>query len=258
MLEPQKDQYDFLEIERVRSYLTERHKKLFIQVQDRFFSLPARVPNYLTGREYEGGTALTVNEGGLGLGPPGAVAAQWDPKVRERFQSLLAALAQRFDGKIEGVNLPETSIQVDETRDTTHFSCDKYFNATLDNMAYGKKVFTKSEFVQYINFWPCEWNNDHRYMERAFSFALNHGIGVGGPDVLPDRLAQMQNSYPFFNRYKNRLAVVSMAVQEPDFKYTSPSTGKPYSKQEFVDFATNTLGAKIIFWATSAPWLHQR
>ncbi|MGW1073512.1 hypothetical protein [Streptomyces sp. NPDC002537] len=27
--------------------------------------------------------------------------------------------------------------------------------------------------------------------------------------------------------------------------------------EEFVDFADDYLGADIIFWATSSPWLHQ-
>ncbi|MFI5783467.1 hypothetical protein [Nocardia sp. NPDC051570] len=258
MLEPKKGQYDFSAIDEVLTYLTPRSKKLFVQIQDRFFTLPARLPQYLlTDPEYAGGAAPAEGDNGLGAQPPGAVAAQWNPNVRERFHRLLTALGQRFDGKIAGVNLPETSTQVDTAEDRTGFSCDANFNATLDNMEFGKKVFTKSAFVQYINFWQCEWKNDHRYMERAFEFAQAHGVGVGGPDVLPNRPAQMDNSYPFLNRYKGQLPLVAMAVQEPDFQYTSPATGKPYTKLEFTDFAADHLGANIIFWATSAPWLQQ-
>lgn len=260
MLEREKDQYDFTQIERVLKILETRHKKMFLQVQDRFFSLPARVPQYLlTEPQYSGGVAITSNEvKGLGEGQPGAVTAQWNPAVRDRFQHLLNALAQRFDGRIAGVNLPETSTQVDPSKDTTGFSCDKYFDATLENMAYGKQVFQKSSFVQYINFWPCEWNNDHRYMERAFEFAQAHRIGLGGPDILPYREAQLENSYPFFTKHKGQLSLVAMAVQEPDFNYVNPRTGKPYTRAEFAEYARETLGASIIFWATSAPWLHDR
>ncbi|MCQ4043813.1 hypothetical protein ACFOSC_26275 [Streptantibioticus rubrisoli] len=177
--------------------------------------------------------------------------------MRDRFQHLLKALAQRFDGRLARVNLPETSTEVDTSKDHTGFSDDSYFNAELDNMAYGKKVFTRTPFVQYVNFWPGEWNNDHNYMGRTFAFAKSRGIGLGGPDVLPNRPAQMQNSYPFFERYRGQLPIVAMAVQEPDFQYTNPQTKKPYTRQEFTDFGTNTLGANCIFWATSAPWLHQ-
>ncbi|WP_236572771.1 hypothetical protein [Streptomyces sp. GS7] len=257
-LEPKKNQYDFSSIDQALKYVQARHKKLFIQVQDRFFAPPTRLPNYLLhDPEYAGGAAPTTNESGLGPGQPGTVAAQWNPQVRGRFQHLLKALAQRFDGRLAGVNLPETATGVDTKKDHTGYSDDAYFKAELDNMAYGKKVFTKTQFIQYVNFWPGEWNNSRNYMKRTFEFAKSHGIGLGGPDILPDRPAQMQNSYPFFKQYRGQLPLVAMAVQEPDFQYKNPKTKKPYTRQEFVDFATNTLGVDGIFWATSSPWLHK-
>ncbi|WP_328764900.1 MULTISPECIES: hypothetical protein [unclassified Streptomyces] len=258
-LEPQKDRYDFSAIEEALTCLRARHKKLFVQVQDRFFSAPTRLPNYLlTDPEYAGGAAPTTNENGLGPGEPGAVAAQWNPEVRHRFQSLLKALADRFDGRLAGVNLPETATQVDLSKDRTGYTDESYFRAELDNMAFGAKVFKRTQFIQYVNFWPGEWNNDHGYMEKTFEFAKANGVGLGGPDVLPNRQAQMENSYPFFERYRGLLPLVAMAVQEPDFEYTNPSTGKPYTKEEFVDFGGRRLGADVMFWATSAPWLHSR
>ncbi|MFF4457336.1 hypothetical protein [Streptomyces goshikiensis] len=257
-LEPQKDQYDFSAIEEALSYLQARHKKLFVQVQDRFFSSAVRIPNYLlTDPAYDGGAAPTTNESGLGPGEQGAVAAQWNPEVRQRFQSLLQALADRFDGRLAGVNLPETATQVDLSKDRSGYTDEAYFRAELDNMAFGAKAFKRTQFIQYVNFWPGEWNNDHGYMERTFEFAKAHGVGLGGPDVLPNRPAQMENSYPFFERYRGQLPLVAMAVQEPDFEYTNPATGKPYTREEFVDFAGRRLGAGVMFWATSAPWLHQ-
>lgn len=99
------------------------------------------------------------------------------------------------------------------------FSCDNYFASEIENLAFARKVFTKSYVVQYVNFWPCEWNNDKNYMSRLFEFASTHNIGLGGPDIVPNRKAQMKNSYPFFNQYKNKLALVAMAVQEPTLTY---------------------------------------
>lgn len=257
-LESQKGQYDFSSIDNALNYARQHGKKLFVQVQDRFFTLPARLPDYLLkDPEYSGGVAPTTNESGLGPGEPGAVAAQWNPQVRNRFQHLLKALARRFDGRLAGVNLPETATAVDVSKDHTGYSDDAYFRAELDNMAYGAEVFTKTPFVQYVNFWPGEWNNDHNYMGRTFEFAKERGIGLGGPDILPNRPAQMQNSYPFFHRYRGRLPLVAMAVQEPDFEYTNPETGKPYTRQEFAGFGAEFLGTDCIFWATSSPWLHQ-
>ncbi|MFF4407673.1 hypothetical protein ACFY2W_35445 [Streptomyces sp. NPDC001262] len=66
----------------------------------------------------------------------------------------------------------------------------------------------------------------------------------------------MNNAYRYLNQYRGKLVLVAMAVQEPDFEYPNPVTGKPYTRQEFVDFANDYLEADIIFWATSSPRLH--
>lgn len=65
----------------------------------------------------------------------------------------------------------------------------------------------------------------------------------------------MKNSYPFFNKYKGKLSLVAMAVQEPTLTYKNPKTHKPFSKGEFARFAEDYLGADIIFWSTATPWL---
>ncbi|MFK0202456.1 hypothetical protein [Streptomyces lavendulae] len=259
MLETDKNHYDFSAVDRVVREAESRHKKVFIQVQDRFFEPPARVPRYLlVDPEYGGGVTPQLNEDGPVPGPPGSVAAQWNKNVQNRFQRLLKELAQRFDGKVDGVNLPESSVSIDVEKDTTHFTCDAYFNAELENAAYAKKVFKRSAVVQYINFWPCGWGDENGYMKRSFEFAEKHGVGVGGPDLLPYNKPHMNNAYRYLNQYRGKFPLVAMAVQEPDFEYTSPVTGKPYTKQEFIDFANDYLGADIVFWATSSPWLQQK
>jgi hypothetical protein len=258
-LEPLKGQYDFADIERDLALTDSLGKKLFIQIQDRFFSPEARnVPGYLLSEPaYGGGLVPQVDNPGEGKAPGyGWVAMQWVPAVRARYQSLLKALAERFDGKVYGVNLPETSIDMNE-KDSPGFTCDVYFNAELENLGYAREVFTRSRVVQYINFWPCEWENDHQYMSRAFAFAGERGIGLGGPDIVPYRKGQMKNSYPFFNRYKGKLSFVGMAVQEPTLTYTNPKTHKPFTRDEFVAFATDYLGVDAVFWSVETPWLKQ-
>jgi hypothetical protein len=64
----------------------------------------------------------------------------------------------------------------------------------------------------------------------------------------------MHNSYPFFNRYKGKLELVAMAVQEPTLTYRNPKTGRLFAHTEFEDFARGYLGANLIFWSASA-WL---
>ena len=207
--------------------------------------------------EYGGGLARQYDNPGEGE-PEGQgwTAMHWNPAVRARFQALLAALGERFDGRLFGVNLPESSFDpLAEEGDANGFTCDAYFDATLDNMRAARAAFDTTHVVQYLNFWPCEWNNDHRYMERAFALAVEQGIGAGGPDIVPHKRAQMKNSYPFFNRHKADLPLVAMAIQEPTLTYTNPETGEKFTREEFVAFARDYLGVDVIFWSIEAPWL---
>ncbi|WP_051289200.1 hypothetical protein [Chryseobacterium daeguense] len=125
-LETAKDVYDFSRIEKDLEYLTKLNRKLFIQLQDRFFEPKARyVPDYiLNDKEYSGG--LVPQYDNPGENKPvgnGWVTQQWNPAVRKRFQKLIGELAIKFDGKIQGINLPETAIDIDMKRDKTGFSC---------------------------------------------------------------------------------------------------------------------------------------
>ncbi len=259
MLEPEKGEYDFSAIEADLALTNARGKDLFAQIQDRFFLPTARhVPQYiLDDPEYDGGLARQYDNPGEGepVGQ-GWTAMHWNPAVRARFQALLAALGERFDGRILGVNLPESSFDpLAQDGDENGFTCDAYFDALLDNMRAARAAFGETHVVQYLNFWPCEWDNDHRYMERAFALAVEQGIGAGGPDIVPHRRAQMKNSYPFFNRHKDDLPLIAMAIQEPTLTYTNPETGAKFTREEFVAFARDYLGVDIIFWSVEAPWL---
>jgi hypothetical protein len=119
---------------------------------------------------------------------------------------------------------------------------------------FARAAFNTSHVVQYVNFWPCEWDNDQLYMERFFDAAVESRIGIGGPDIVPWRQAQMKNSYPFFNRLHDELPLVAMAVQGATLSYTNPDTGKPFTRQDFIDFARDYLGVDIVFWTEAAPW----
>ena len=259
MLEPEKGVYDFSAIEADLALADARGKQLFAQIQDRFFLPTARhVPQYLLDDpEYGGGLARQYDNPGEGE-PTGQgwTAMHWNPAVRARFQALLAALGERFDGRLYGVNLPESSFDpLSEEGGADGFTCDAYFDATLDNMTAARAAFDETHVVQYINFWPCEWNNDHHYMEQAFALAIQQGIGAGGPDIVPHKRAQMKNSYPYFNLFKDALPLIAMAIQEPTLTYTNPETGEKFTRGEFVEFARDYLGVDVIFWSVEAPWL---
>ncbi|WP_257981049.1 hypothetical protein [Streptomyces sp. CB02959] len=254
-LEGKKGEYKWSRLDNALTYLQERHKKLFVQVQDRFFDVAmkdANVPQYV---KDEGGVAPTVDENPDNPTTHGAMAAQWNKEVRADFQAMLKAMAEKFDGKLAGVNLPETAVEVDTKKDQTKYTSKSYSDAEIDNMRYGKKVFTKTQFIQYINFLPDD--DDHKRMKEMFDLARDKKIGIGGPDTLPDRKYQMENSYKFLHEYKDALPLVAMAVQEPDINAKDPKTGKPYTRERFTDFAHDYLGARHMFWTTEADWLQK-
>lgn len=258
-LETAKDVYDFSDIERDLAQVNAQHKKLFIQLQDRFFEPTARyIPLYLQTPAYGGGLVAQMDNPGEGKAPAeGWVAMQWNPEVRQRYQKLISALAAKFDGKIAGINLPETAIDIDMKDPQSGFTCDNYFAATIDNIQFARKTFQHSQVVQYVNFWPCEWDNDHQYMSRLFAVAQKNHIGLGGPDIVPYKDVQMKNAYPFFHQYKGKLPLVAMAIQEATLTYTNPKTKQKFTREEFTAFAQDYLGANIIFWSTQSPWLNK-
>ncbi|MEZ0242364.1 MAG: hypothetical protein ACAH11_03245 [Sphingomonas sp.] len=258
-LEPEKGKYDFSMIEHDLALAKARGKGFFIEVLDRFFQPQASryMPRYLReDPEYGGGIAWqgeTPNDGRPGWS--GWVARQWDPEVRARFQALHAALAKQFDGRVTGIILTETAASVNKETPPEGFTCDAYFEAEKENALSVRTAFKRSHVVLYANFWPCGWNNANSYMSRFFDFAAANRIGVGGPDIVPNQRPQMRNSYPFIRAYRDKVPIVAMAVQEPTLDYINPVTKRPFTKDEFINFAIDYLGVDIIFWARSSPWL---
>ncbi|WP_245228522.1 hypothetical protein [Pontixanthobacter sp. CEM42] len=258
-LEPREGEFNFSKIERDLALADSLGKKLFVQVQDRFFLPEARnIPDYVLSEPVYGG-GLVRQEDNAGEGEAkgsGWVSAQWNPHVRGRFQALLVALGERFDGRIYGVNLPETAIEV-QTGDGAPegFSCDAYFHAEMENLITAREAFDQSFVVQYANFWPCEWNNSEGYMARIFDYALAAGVGIGGPDIVPFKRAQEKNSYQYLKRLGDQLPIVAMAVQGPTLTYTNPKTGQKFTREEFESYAVSELNVDIIFWSLRVPWL---
>ena len=260
-LEPREGQYQFEKIERELA-IAERHgKRLFLQVQDRFFLPESRyLPDYILNEaQYGGGLVRQSDNAGEGAAKgSGWAAAQWNPALRARFQALLAALGERFDGRVYGINLPETAIDVLEGDGAPEgFTCDAYFDAEIENLRAARAAFSHSLVVQYVNFWPCEWNNDRRFMSRLFELGVAEGIGMGGPDIIPYRRAQEKNAYSYLERVGDDLPVVAMAVQGPTLTYTNPKTGRKFTRKEFEEYAVTRLNVDIIFWSLRTPWLRR-
>ncbi len=259
-LEREKDRYDFGDIERDLAFLQAKGKRLFIQIQDASFSPKAvLVPRYLVEEpQFNGGADKQYhipNNDEDRATLQGWVARRWDPAVRERFHRLLDALGHQFDGRIEGINLPETAVDFGGTGKLfpAGFTHESYRDAILANMTALKRAFPRSVTLQYANFMP----GGQAYLRSVFERAKELKVGVGGPDLLPFRPFQMRNSYPLI-RDSAGLVPSGIAVQEGNYDDRNPATGQPATIPELIAFATGFLQVTYIFWGTQEPFYSEQ
>ncbi|KAJ6780588.1 hypothetical protein PWT90_04071 [Aphanocladium album] len=255
-LEVGEGEYDFSGLRADQERVRALGKQFWIQLQDRTFN-PRNdpVPAYMHTPAYSNGSAPTCDgeDCETNFQVSGWMAQQWNPAVRARHQALLRALADEFDGRITGLNLPETSVAVlPGTKNYTH---ESYFWGELETAGVAAAAFKQSHVVQYVNFWPDGWNNTNNRLVDSFEYYAAHGVGVGGPDLIPYKPGQVANSYTYIPMYHDRVPISVVSVQEPDLAEINKETGKPFTKEEFVRYAVDVLRVSIIFWSVESPWL---
>jgi len=266
-LEPGKDEYDFSKIEEDMQYLHAFGKKLFIQLQDVTFNTQYKaVPNYLMNREYEGGVTLQYDDDG---NPEGWVAKRWNAQVRVRFAALLRSLGERFGGKIEGINLQETSIGVSHTSDSS-FTEAKYLNGLKANMSALKMAFPTSKSMIYANFIPGEWLpwEDKGYLRSIYTHGEKIGVGLGAPDLMVTRKGQLNSPLAMMHE-GNYTVPIGIAVQDgnyvgktgADADYDEYSDKGTTSRTNIVPmlhaFALDFLKVRYIFWVNQQPYFEE-
>jgi len=246
-LEPEKDVYNFSEIEEDLKFLASKGKKLFIQVQDATFSKEYHaVPQYLiSDTTYHGGEARQWGE----VSYYGYVARRWDPMVAARFYKLLHKLSEQFDGKIEGINLPETSIDVSEKELPGDFSEQAYTTAVKEYMKVTRECFKSSTPILYANF----MTGGPKRLKELYDYAEEIGMGMGGPDIKVNKPFQMANSYPLLRAISGKV-ITGVAVQDGNYDVLNVKTNKKVTIPEILDFAKNYLKLNYIFWCTEEPY----
>jgi photosystem II stability/assembly factor-like uncharacterized protein len=265
-LEQEEGVYDFSAIQHDLAFLNLKGKKLFIQLQDASFDPGVvDVPRYLLiDARYNGGADKQYNvpdDDEARAVPEGWVARRWDPAVQERFRQLLLALGKEFDGKVEGINLPETAVEFGESGRLfpKGFTPAAYRDAVITNMIALKRAFAKSVTMQYANFMPGEWlpGNDQSYLRSVYQRAKELKVVVGGPDLLPYKPGQMSHCYPLIKECAGKVPT-GIAVQEGNYQHENPKTGLPVTISELVEFATEQLKVDYIFWCTQEPFYSQK
>jgi hypothetical protein len=261
-LEPEPDAYDFSALRKDLEFLTAHRKKLFLQLQDVTFAPQyICVPRYLRqDARYNGGVNQQYDIPGddeKKAVPAGWCARRWDPAVQERFRKLLTALGKEFDGKIEGINLAETSVEFGESGRLfpKGYTPALYRDAILTNMASLKQAFPRSVTMQYANFMPGEWlpGSDKGYLRSVYTRARELKVGVGGPDLIPYKPGQIKHSYPLLRAAQGTVPS-GIAVQDGDYNALNTKTGKPTTITDLIAFATEYLRVDYLFWCTEEPF----
>ncbi|MEM7510874.1 MAG: hypothetical protein AAF388_08075 [Bacteroidota bacterium] len=264
-LEPQKDAYDFSKIEKDLAFLQQHGKKLFIQLQDVSFDTAIlTIPNYLLeDPTYHGGVAiqyLTDDDDNI-IRQDGYMVRRWDDAVQSRFYTLLKALGSQFDGRIAGINLPETAVGFGESGKLypDGFTPEIYQKAILAQMEVLKASFSESTVIQYANFMPGEWLpwDDLGYLEGLYQLASEKNIGMGGPDIKIYKKAQMNHSYKFLKDYAEKIST-GMAVQWGNYEEPNPKTGKRVTIEEIYLFGKKEIHLDLIFWCTQEPYYSKK
>lgn len=258
-LEPTKNRYDFSEIEEDLAFLNSKGKRLFIQIQDVTFS-SSRIltPDYMLDDPiYNGGSApqyWSDDDGELEIG--GWVARRWDPAVADQFRNLLIALANQFDGRIAGINLPETAIDIVDAEGhyPSGYSDSLYVDELKKTMTTLKSHLKKSMPILYANFMPGDSRGN---LEKLYDYALEIEHGMGGPDIKVYRRGQMENSYPLIRDIAGK-APTGAAVQEGNYSIINSKTEEQVTVLEILDFAQNYLNLDYVFWCTEEPYYSEQ
>lgn len=263
-LEPQRDEYALDEIIEALDYLEAHGKRLFIQIQDvSFRESIINVPDYLLNDPaFNGGVARQYShedddEDEMNPIAEGWVARRWDPAVQRRFIKLLDALGEQLDGRIEGLNLPETSIGFGDSGrlHPEGYSHVNYYDAVKVIMTAAGKAFVESHVIQYANFMPGESlpAADQGYLKGIYAHADAIGVGVGGPDLRPHRWWQRQHSYPLIAKRGAKI-IAGLAVQWGNLDDRNRATGEQVTVAELCAYARDPLRLDYVFWGTQDPY----
>ena len=162
--------------------------------------------------------------------------------VAARFHKLLRKLIEQFDGRIEGINLPETSIDVSLPEDL-------YIAAIKEYMKVARECFKRSVPILYANF----MGGGQKALKELYDYAAEINMGMGGPDIKVYKPFQMANSYPLIRAISGKV-ITGVAVQEGNYDEFNVKTNKKVTVPEILGFAQNYLKLDYVFWCTEEPY----
>ena len=258
-LEPTQGHYDFSEIEADLALAERLHKKLFIQIQDRFFMHEHRnVPRYLLEEpRYGGGLAPQTNQDAENQ-PNGAgwVAMQWNPAVRERFQALLSALAKTIRRpRLWHQSSGNLGRHRSGQGQRSGFDCDALFRRRSREhppRAQGVPQITRRAVRELL---ALRLGRRARVLHAILRDrrARTHRCRRPRHRAEPARADEELVSVPESIQGQAAAGGDGRAGRHADVH--QPGDETKFTHEEFVAFARDYLGVDVIFWDVSSPWL---
>ena len=237
-LEPEKDGYDFSEIEKHLALVRKYDKQLFMYFGERAFNSDDNpLPDYLyEDPQYNGGVEPWTTK-------DGCVARLWDPAVMERMNKLIRELG-KFDNDphFEGIIFPESALDIN-TKTAPGYSKKALVEGMISRIDTACEAFPNSVVIQYMNWGPPE-------LAEVIEHLYTVGAGMGGPDLVPDagKFPEKQRipAYDFYPVYAGKMPL-GIAVETPNL--LKDNEKGDFTLDGFWDMGLNTLELNYIFWA---------
>lgn len=230
-LEPSKGVYDFSRIESELAAAKAANKQLMIQINDRTFwkSWPSCVPDYVKNDPvYKGG------ESHYGLK---CTALRWVPAVQDRLIALYKALGKRFNNEpnFEAVFLEEDGVELRGDH-MELYSARGYADQEKRGMDALSAAFPNTQVFKFLSWGP--------YVGELFEYAYKLGLGVGGPDLVPN---EKTFASPYYPQYAGRMPL-EISVQDPRVKMYIDAGGTVESLFDFGVLDPKGYNANYIIW----------
>ncbi len=199
-LEPSRGTYNFTAISSDLDYLSSINKKLIILVRPNAFGMNENhVPSYITGPEFGGGVFYANLSGTTWAWEP----VMWNTAVRDRFISLLQALAARFDSHpaLEAIQvIDESAVQhfdptVPQNAGVDAYSLTAFTNNLTSIATAARAAFTQTQTELGFNY-PAGASPDP--LPIWANAAQTTGFGLGAPDVIASATWLTNYSYTYF------------------------------------------------------------
>jgi hypothetical protein len=225
-------------------------------IEDKSFDGSHITPTDLRAAAYE--QAWTLN------GNSGYTAARWNSTIVSRWGALIEALGAAFDSdpNFHGIAFPETATSLDAAaRTASGYTATDYRDAIIAQLQTASDSFPTSRVFWYQNFMPTPATDFHldTVVETVKTWP-NHGVIMGGPDILPDSTAINDRVMP---RYLAQFCEIDLfcSFQNDSYRHvhttTSPDArvpgltwtpGSTWTMDDMFVFASDYMQLNYIVW----------